>query len=114
MSDEENTALEMTYGAGGVFFEYVFNYGDRIEFSVPLNLLAGGVHVNESGTETEIESSALFILEPGINIDFKIFDFYTQSFCISYRQAIGSSLENLEDRNISGFNVGLLFKFWAR
>jgi hypothetical protein len=47
LSDDENTPLEMTYGAGGVFFEYIFNYGDRIEISVPLNLMAGGVNVNE-------------------------------------------------------------------
>lgn len=111
LSDELNAALEMTYGAGGVFFEYIFNYGDRIEFSVPLNLMAGGVHVNENGTKTEIESSVFFIVEPGINIDLKISEFYSQSFFVSYRQAIGSSLINVDAADISGLNVGLMFKF---
>jgi hypothetical protein len=111
LSDVMNVPLEMTFGAGGVFFEYIVNPGNRIEFSVPLNFMAGGVHVYEVSTETEIESSALFILEPGINIDLKISDFYSQSLFISYRQSIGSSLVNLGDADISGLNVGLLFKF---
>jgi hypothetical protein len=79
LSDEINVPLEMTFGAGGVFFEYIINPGDRIEFSVPLNFMAGGVHVYEICTETKIESSAMFILEPGINIDLKISEFYSQS-----------------------------------
>ena len=111
LSDEISVPLEMTFGAGGVFFEYIINPGDRIEFSVPLNFMAGSVHVYEISTETKIESSAMFILEPGINIDLKISEFYSQSLFISYRQAIGSSLVNLGDAGISGLNVGMLFKF---
>jgi hypothetical protein len=111
LSDDENTPLEMTYGAGGVFFEYIFNYGDRVEISVPLNLMAGGVNVNEPGTVSKVESTTFFLVEPGINIDLKISEFYTQSFFISYRQAIGSSLINVDAANISGLNVGLMFKF---
>lgn len=111
MSDNLEAPLEMTFGAGGVFFEYIFNYGDRVEFSIPLNIMAGGIGIYESSTDTEVESSAMFILEPGINIDLNVSDYYTQSFFVSYRQAIGSSLINLDDSNISGLNVGMIFKF---
>lgn len=111
MSDNLEAPLEMTFGAGGVFFEYIFNYGDRVEFSIPLNIMAGGIGIYESSTDTEVESSAMFILEPGINIDLNVSDYYTQSFFVSYRQAIGSSLVNLDDSNISGLNVGMIFKF---
>lgn len=114
LTGNTSAPLEMSYGAGGVFFEYIFNFGDRIQFSIPLNLMAGGVSVYESSTETEVESTALFIIEPGINIDLNISDNYTQSFFISYRQVIGSSLINLNDSHISGLNVGLLFKFGAK
>jgi len=114
LSDDLNTPLEMSFGAGGIFLEYIFNFGDRIVFSIPLNIMAGGIKIKESGMETEIESSAFLIIEPGINIDFHVSDFYTQSLFISYRQAIGSSLTNLEDENISGMNVGLIFKFKAK
>ena len=65
----------MSFGAGGVYFEYIFNFGDIIEFSIPLNLMAGGIKIKESGMETEIESSAFFIIEPGINIDFHVSEF---------------------------------------
>lgn len=111
LTDNFDVPLEMSFGAGGIFFEYIFNFGDRIQFSIPVNIMAGGIKIYESNSETEIESSALFILEPGINIDLYISGSYTQSFFVSYRQAIGSSLINLDDADISGVNVGMIFKF---
>ena len=101
----------MSYGAGGVFFEYVFNIENLIHFSIPLNIMAGGINIYDSKTEIEIESSAFFIIEPGINIDLNVSKHYIQSLYISYRQVLGSSLVNLDDKNISGLNIGLIFKF---
>jgi hypothetical protein len=111
LSENTDAELQMSFGAGGVFFEYILNYGDPIQLSVPVNIMAGRVGVYESGSKTEIESSACFIIEPGINIDFKVSTYYTQSLFISYRQALGSSLINLDDAAISGLNVGLIFTF---
>ncbi len=111
LSDNVNTPMEMTFGAGGIFFEYILKSGDFIKFSFPLNLMAGGINIYESGMETEIESSAFFIFEPGISIDFKLSEHFTPSIYMSYRQALGSSLINLEDKDISGLNIGLMLKF---
>ncbi len=111
LSDNVNAPLQMSYGAGGVFLEYILNSGGLIGFSIPLNLMAGAINIYNYNTEAEIESSSFFIIEPGISIDLHVSNSYTQSLCISYRQAIGSSLINLEDEDISGLNVGLVFNF---
>jgi len=114
LSGNTNAQLQMSYGAGGVFFEYIFNIENLIHFSIPVNIMAGGIHIYDDNAETEIESSAFFIIEPGINIDLNVSKHYTQSLYISYRQALGSSLINLDDKNISGLNIGLIFKFGFR
>ncbi len=101
----------MSHGAGGVFFEYIFNFENIVHFSIPINIMAGGINIYENNMETEIESSAIFIFEPGINIDLRVSKHYTQSLYLSYKQALGVSLINIEDKNISGLNIGLIFKF---
>jgi hypothetical protein len=111
LSDNTNVQLQMSYGAGGVFIEYIFNIENLIHFSIPLNIMAGRINIYDKKAETEIESSAFFIIEPGINIDLNVSKHYTQSLYMSYRQALGSSLINLDDKNISGLNIGLIFKF---
>jgi hypothetical protein len=111
LSGNTNAQLQMSYGAGGVFFEYIFNIENLVHFSFPLNIMAGGINIYDNNTETEIESSALFIIEPGININLNVSEHYTQSLYISYRQALGSSLINLNNKDISGLNIGLIFKF---
>ena len=111
LSDNVNAPLQMSYGAGGVFLEYILNSGGLIGFSIPLNLMAGGINIYDYHTNTEIESSEFFIIEPGISFDVNVSKIYTQSLYITYRQAIGSSLINLEDEDISGLNVGLVFNF---
>lgn len=109
LSDNLSAPLQMSYGAGGVFFEYIFNIQNRIHFSIPVNVMAGGVNIYD--TKEEIESSGFFIIEPGVNIDIKISKSYTQSLYMSYRTALGSSLIYLEDKDIEGFSIGLIFKF---
>ena len=111
LSGNTNVPLQMSFGAGGVFFEYVFNIENLIHFSIPINIMAGGINIYDSKTEIEVESSAFFIIEPGINIDLNVSKHYIQSLYISYRQVLGSSLVNLDDKNISGLNIGLIFKF---
>lgn len=111
LSGDLNSPLNMSYGAGGIYFGYVFNTKNPIHFSIPVNLMAGGIHVYENESDAEIESSAFFIIEPGIEMNINLSKNYTQSIFVSYRQAIGSSLINFNNQDISGLNVGFVFKF---
>ncbi len=111
LSGNTNASLQKSFGAGGVFFEYIHNSGDLVHFTIPVNLMAGEMGIYEDDGETEIESSGLFIIEPGISLDLNVAETFTPSLYVSYRFALGSSLENIEDEDISGLNVGLIFKF---
>lgn len=109
----ENTkeAMDLTYGAGGIFVEYIFKLGSPVHFSIPLNLMAGGVSINDVNTAMEIESSYAFVLEPGINIEFNVAKQFIPAINISYRQAFGISMVNVSNKDLSGLNIGLIFKF---
>jgi hypothetical protein len=111
LNGENNAPLSLEYGAGGVFIEYLFKSESPIYFSIPVNLMGGGITINDAASDIEVESSGVFIIEPGINLEFKITKSFTPAINLSYRQAIGSSLENLSNQDIGGVNIGLIFKF---
>ena len=111
LMENMNAALDLEYGAGGIFVEYLIKSNGPIRFSIPVNVMGGGVRVNSVSSETEIESTGFFMLEPGINLEIKATESFTPSINISYRQAFGVSLVNLDNQAISGLNIGLIFKF---
>jgi hypothetical protein len=109
--DGVNEILELGYGAGGIFVEYIFKLNSPVHFSIPLNMMVGGASINEVGSNVELESSYLFVLEPGINIEFNVAKQFIPAINISYRQVFGSSLANVSNKDFSGINIGMVFKF---
>ncbi len=114
----QNADLQIGMGAGGIFLEYTIGMHKAIHFSIPLNIMAGGVFVSdETIEETDpnkdetIESSSVFLLEPGINIEFNTTKFFIPTLNVGYRIAMGSSLQNLSDKDLSGLHIGLELKF---
>lgn len=109
LNGNENASLNMGIGAGGLFIQYI-NRGDKaIQYSVPLHIMAGGVSVKEN--DEEVESSGIFILEPGITLEFNVSDNFIPGIAVSYRQVFGSSLDNVDNQDISGISIGLVLKF---
>jgi len=108
---DTSPSLSFEYGAGGVYFEYLFKSESFVGVSIPLNIMAGGVSVNDSETDEEVESTGIFIIEPGVNFEFKASDYFNPTLSISYRQTMGSSLERLSNQDLSGISIGLIFKF---
>jgi len=111
LNGDINASLNLNHGAGGLFVEYIHKSESPIHFSIPVNIMAGRISVNDATSETEIESSGVFIIEPGINLDFNFSKSFTPALNLSYRLAVGSSLENLSNSDVSGVNIGLIFKF---
>ncbi|MCB2208272.1 MAG: hypothetical protein KQH67_08220 [Bacteroidetes bacterium] len=109
--DFNNNPLEVSLGSGGLFVEYIFNFNFPVSLSIPVNLMAGGVSVKDTETDTKIESSGIYILEPGINVAFRVSANFAPTINVSYRQVFGSDLENLTNKEISGLNLGLILKF---
>ena len=114
LNENDDAPLSLTYGVGGVFVEYISNLESPIHFSIPIHLMGGEVTVEDATSSgLEIESSGIFVIEPGINLEFNLAKHFIPGIHISYRQVLGSSLVNLSDQDLSGVNIGLVFKFGA-
>ena len=111
LNGDKQSSLSFIYAAGGIFFEYIFNLESPIHISIPLNLMAGGISVNDVTGNTKVESSANFIIEPGINLEFNLSKHFISAINLSYRQVFGTSLVNIHNQDISGVSMGLIFKF---
>lgn len=112
LNGDENASLSLSYGVGGIFVEYLYDLESPIHFSIPVNFMGGGVSVEDATSEDlEMESSGIFVIEPGINFEFNVSKTFIPAINLSYRQVLGSSLVNLSDQDLSGISFGLVLKF---
>ncbi len=116
LNDSAN--LELYMGSVGIFVEYVFKMEKKVHFSIPVNIMIGGIGINEdSGFKDDdqkpenVESSGVFIIEPEINVDFNMAKFFIPSLKVGYRAVFGSQLVNVEDSDLSGVYFGIGLKF---
>jgi len=109
LNGNENASLNLGFGGGGVFAEYIHKLDKTIHFSIPIHMMAGGVSVTEE--EIEIESSLMLAFEPGINVEFNVAKNFITGIHFSYRQAFSTSLVNASNQDLSGVVLGLVFKF---
>lgn len=107
----ENDLLSLHYGSGGFFVEYFLNISKALNISFPINVLMGGVSVKDSNTNAELESGYVFVVEPGMNLNFKLKDGIMPAINISYRWAYADDMISLNNDDFSGLSVGLVFKF---
>lgn len=108
---EKDTRLNLNYGAGGLFVEYYLGLDRAFHLSFPLHVMAGGISLKDEQKNTTIESSALMIVEPGMNIEFNVAQNFMPALHLSYRQVLANDLANLTNGDISGLNLGLIIKF---
>lgn len=107
--------LELSYGAGGVFVEYFAGMEKPIHFSFPLHLMAGMASVEnniDNENDQDLESSGLISIEPGINIEFNMSRYFVPTLQLSYRKVLlNSSMDYVNENDLSGLYLGLNFKF---
>lgn len=107
--------LHFSYGAGGLFVEYLMGATNPIHLSFPINLMAGHTEVKQKmnhANDIGIESSSLYVIEPGINVEFNVSRYFVPSLQVSYRKIIlNKELEILNESDLSGAYIGLNFKF---
>ena len=120
----DSANLELYMGSIGLFLEYHIKMENKIHFSIPVNIMIGGVTIkedhgftnntafnDESIKFTDVETSGIFIIEPEINLDFNVAKFFIPSFQVGYRAVFGSQLVNVTDSELSGIYVGIGLKF---
>jgi len=94
----------LSMGYGGVFVEYIFKYSSPIHISIPLNIQVGGVL--GGGDHSNIKSSTVFVVEPGINLEFNFYKFFVPAVHVGYRYLSGNYSSTL-----SGVYGSLMLKF---
>ena len=120
LNGSDSAYLELYMGSVGLFVEYVFMMKKKVHFSIPVNIMVGGATINNAtdfnnndkkGSDNSVESTALFILEPELNIDFNIAKFFIPNIKVGYRAVFGSGLVNASSQDLSGVYFGLGLKF---
>jgi hypothetical protein len=120
LEGSDSAYLELYMGSVGLFVEYVFMMEKKIHFSIPVNIMVGGATINhatdfnnndKNGSDNSVESTALFIVEPELNIDFNVAKFFIPNIKVGYRAVFGSELVNASSQDLSGVYFGIGLKF---
>jgi hypothetical protein len=112
-----NTPARINMGYGGLLMEYTFFSNKKIHFSIPVVVGAAGIYIYEDNEDyffnnyNEIENTAAFVVEPGLNLEFNFFKFLKIDLGASYRLVTQTSLVNLTDDDLTDLSVNATFKF---
>jgi len=116
-SGNPNTLARIGMGYGGLSMEYSLFSNKVIHFTVPVVVGAAGIYVYEDDGDffyndyEDIENSAAFVVEPGVNIEVNVFKFMRLDLGASYRLISGSDLIYLQDEDLSDLSFNATFKF---
>jgi len=112
---QESARIGMGYG--GLALEYTFFSNKAIHFTIPVMVGAGGIYVYDDDGDffnnewDEIENSAAFVVEPGVNVELNLFKFFRIDLGASYRLISQTDLVYLTNEDLSDFTVNATFKF---
>jgi hypothetical protein len=113
----------------GLVYEYILLPDSKVHITIPV-LLAGGIatikqevplnplsfpssHGVERTYRATVEKNSLAVIEPGINLELKVFSWMSLDLGASYRFVLGSELYSIPNSNQkfsgSSFHTGLRF-----
>ena len=112
-------SLDLHGGYGGVMIGGTIAPRELIHISVPIVLGAGSMEVTDDNffinnpvdSEFTIENSVFFVLEPGIELEFNITQYFRLGAGATYRHVTGLELANVSNEELSGFNAIISFRF---
>jgi len=115
----DNNIYRISMGYGGLAMEYTLFRKKVIHFSIPVMVGAGGYSFYEDDSNdfwynyNEVDNSAAFIVEPGVNIELNLVRFIKFSTGVSYRLVYGTNLDVVvitnEELSDLSFNASIKF-----
>ena len=107
----ELASIKFIYG--GLSLEYSFFSNKVVHFNIPVFVGPGKVSIKgeEDMFFDRIEKSSVFVIEPGLALEFNLFKFLKIDLGASYRYVNGSVLESLDDEDLSDLSYNFTLKF---
>ncbi len=101
-------------GYGGFEMEYTNRTYRLIHMTASTLIGAGGITVRDDEVNiSEDDPNAFFVLEPGIHAELNVTSFFRIATGLTYRLTSGIDNGGFRDRDFSGFNAQITFKFGA-
>ncbi|MEM6734728.1 MAG: hypothetical protein AAGC64_01730 [Bacteroidota bacterium] len=116
---EEIKPLNLYGGYGGVLIGITIAPRELIHLSIPIILGAGAWEVvdkdffvnNPADSGFTLENSVFFVLEPGLELEFNVTKYFRLGAGVTYRYITGTDLSNVADKDVSGINAIISFRF---
>lgn len=117
MSSISLIPVRIGMGYGGLSMEYTIFSNKLVHFTIPVVVGAAGIYIYEDDGDffhdnfDDIENTAAFVVEPGINVELNLFKFFRVDLGASYRLIQCTGLMYLQDEDLSDLSVNATFKF---
>jgi len=105
----ETYYLRMNYG--GFEMEYIHNSDRVLHWTVHLTLGGGSASLRLHDPDYTEESDHFYIVEPSVNMDVNVTDWFRLGFGASYHAVFGVDLTGMEDSDLGGPSGQIVFKF---
>jgi len=113
-----NKNLNLHGGYGGIIFGPTIAPNELIHLSFPIVFGAGSFEIVDENffplptdTDFTVENTIFFVIEPGVQLEFNITEYFRLAIGGSYRYISGTDLINLVDEDVSGFSGIISFRF---
>jgi hypothetical protein len=106
-----NQQLYLSFGYGGLEFEYIYHPLKLMHFGAQALIGGGGVSYRFKNSDNTFETDSFFAFEPGVNAIVNVTKFFRISGGLSYRFISGSNLPGATDSDLSGWAGVLTLKF---
>lgn len=118
-----DTTLNLQLGYGGVYMEFTPLSKKLIHVSIPVLIGAGGATLstndnyhkyrnnNNIDNYNYADNTAFFIIEPGLNVELNVAQFFRIDMGVNYRAILGSDIVYFKDKDLSGLSYNLILKF---
>ncbi|TAL63493.1 MAG: hypothetical protein EPN88_12210 [Bacteroidetes bacterium] len=110
LSSNENP-LYMNLSYQGFEIEYIHNSEKMVNWTVHTMIGGGSVRLLEHNPDVSIDKDMISIIEPGINIDINVCNWFRIGIGASYRIASGLDMTELSNFDINGFAGTVILKF---
>lgn len=110
-TNEEIDEPELRTNYGGLELEYINSSEDLVHFGVQALIGTGNVRYSDRNLGLDKTSDNYFVVQPGVNANLNVTDWFRVSAGIFYRHAARVSLEGTDNSGLSGFSsfIGLRF-----